>query len=57
MVAAGGPSYAKYKIVSKTINEEEIIDLANLQESLKDKGFPQIFDSVGDCSPPPVSSQ
>lgn len=52
VVAAGGPSYAKYEIVSKSIDEEEIIDLENLQESLKDKGFPQIIDSVIDCSPP-----
>ncbi len=52
VVAAGGPSYAKYETVSRSIDEEEIIDLANLEESLQNKGFPQIIDNVADCSPP-----
>jgi tetratricopeptide (TPR) repeat protein len=50
-VSASGPSYKEYKRVAHAIDKQETIDLANLEEHFKDRGFPEILDRAGDCTP------
>jgi tetratricopeptide (TPR) repeat protein len=50
-VGAAGPSYKEHKRVTHSIDKEETIDLANLNEHFIQLGFPQILNHVGDCTP------